>query len=688
MILEHLIRKRAPTALLSVALLLAPLIAPLMTPAVVEAGNFGADVTNAASRSRALAGHWDKNAETTLVDQLDGLADRFHEAVVSGASLSREAKALLDVVESTRQRYTAHIESLQAEVIRIDGDLEAVQDSADWRDRELLAMRLLYRENWIRYEHAVRYERNTTRRKAELRRARDGFAEFAGGGDPALTAESLFGRGLCSKGLADYEAAAADLTAVINSKAAGDMTLGARIALTETQLARGRTTDALGSTAKLMKAGGAGESRRQAVFLRAKALLLATGAKSNASAAQAQAWRSEAAKLLEELYKSGSYWRSKALQLIDAGIENPRAWASDRSSPFVTYLVAESIRRRGDCADAITLYDGLAADGRYVDESVYGIGFCSFHLGNYDRAFTKLSAYLADADEEAAYRSSAFYLRFKATEVLALETTASQQVGLQYREALDGFLSEYPDHKQAFEAWFRLGELKREDGDLAGCAEAFSNVTGDPAFELKSRFLAAQCAGQEVLGASEEETIDPIQVDAALTRIDDFLAGFDDQPAEVLALSESMLAKAAVLGAALAAKKADGGMESRIQRLDRFEERFPNSDGLLSEVYSLRIVAYRSLANLQAAGDQLRALLELPQTGPYEGDNLKKLGIVFLNEGSRQAEQGQADAAALARKTALSIYERLLADQKAGLLDEPVAPLEALIDDLRAQTQP
>ena len=48
------------------------------------------------------------------------------------------------------------------------GDLEAVQDCAAWRQREVLAMRVLYRLNWIRYEHAMRYESSTAVRKRLL----------------------------------------------------------------------------------------------------------------------------------------------------------------------------------------------------------------------------------------------------------------------------------------------------------------------------------------------------------------------------------------------------------------------------------------------------------------------------------------------------------------------------------------
>ena len=113
------------------------------------------DAVRTAAAVRADAA-WEFEAEKKLVAMLNRAADRFHRLAGQGAALAAEAETLLAVMESTRERYTTVIEDIQAEVIRIDGDLEAAQDSSDWRQREELAMRLLYRSNWVRYEVATR----------------------------------------------------------------------------------------------------------------------------------------------------------------------------------------------------------------------------------------------------------------------------------------------------------------------------------------------------------------------------------------------------------------------------------------------------------------------------------------------------------------------------------------------------
>ncbi len=398
-------------------------------------------------------------------------------------------------------------------------------------------------------------------------------------------------------------------------------------------------------------------------------------------------WRKEAARLLQELYNAGSYWRSKALQLIDAGIEDPASWAGDGASPFVTYLVAESTRRRGECSTAIGLYEELLRGGDYVNESHYGIGFCAFHGGKHERALAELANYLESAGPDAPYRTQAAYLRFKAAEA---RHVAGESAGDEYAGVLQSFLDIAPEHDQAFEAWFRLGEWRRDHGDAAGCAEAFARVEGDPAFALKAAFLAAQCATQAATERADETEPDPELVKMGLERVDAFLSRFepgeeDEKPAPPPAVALPMQAKAVVMGAALCAKAGVGTMEDRLARLEGFEKRFPDQGDLLPEVFSLRIVAYRKLGNLDAAGGELERLLALEDTGEYGAESLKKLGLVFLKEGSSREEDGDAEGARRARRTALRIYERLLADVQAGRIKEKTPGLVGLIKDLEAQ---
>ena len=169
----------------AVALVTALVLLPCVSTSAdaATAGQLSARISELRRNSEALArAPFDAAAESALVDRLDTVCDDFHEAAVRGASLRSSALALPKALQGNHDRYTKVLEAMQAEVIRVDGDLEAVQDSPAWRERELLAMRIQYRLNWVHFELGARYESSSSRRDEHLRKARNGFGEFLGSG--------------------------------------------------------------------------------------------------------------------------------------------------------------------------------------------------------------------------------------------------------------------------------------------------------------------------------------------------------------------------------------------------------------------------------------------------------------------------------------------------------------------------
>jgi len=662
-------------------------------------GELASGVRQARETSRRLAaGAWDVDGETALVDRIDRLSQEFLELAGTGASMSQTADALLTLMENVRERYTKVLEKMQADVIREDGDLEAVQDSAAWRQRELLAMRVLYRLNWVRYEIANRYESSTPARRRLLESARDGFAEFMAAGDKQIAIEARFGHGLTLKALREYDSALDDFHSALAQGPGADTAARIRAALAETQMTRGRIGDAISQTGLLLHEARGGEILAQARFLRCKALLLAVGKyKTQYSASARGSYRAEAAGLLEKLYNSGSYWRAKVIQLIDAGVDDPLEWAAGKSTPFVTFLIANSLRRRGECDSAIRLYGALLEREQFTSESHYGKGFCSFHEGRYDEAIAELNAFLEASKGEESFYGQAEYLRFKAAEALYLREGSEKNAAIAeaYFHYAKELVEKAPDYESAFEAWYRLGEWYRDHGDLVQAAKSFAKVQGDPAFHINASFQAAQSYFEAVVGSGRPEPADPETAKAALAAIDRFIGEAEEFRTKRTAgqgtdaLINPLEAKAVIMGAAVASTPGVGTMKDRLSRLADFKQRFPDQRALLPEVASLRIVAFRTLGNLDAAGSELESLLAMPGGDAYHHDALKKLALVFLKEASSREERGDLAGATRSRKTALRVYERLLADSRDGMLDgEPIAGLERLVADLRAQVQP
>ncbi len=704
---------------------MATLVAPSLLCAAA-AGELSSRVNQLRNLSDSLGRRsWDNAAETGLVDGIDRAADTFHDLAGRGTSMTSTAVAVLALMESAHERYAEGIEAMQAEVIRRDGNLEEVQDSAAWREREMLAMRLLYRINWVRYEIAMRYERSSGKRKVLLERARDGFAQFLATGDRQLTIESLLGHGLTSKALRNYDAAINDFNAALRENPDAQTVTKLRLSLAEIYVTRGKIGDALMQSKKLIDSAS-GDTRNQTLFLRSKVLLLAIGKyRHHYKASTRGTYRAEAANTLERLYKVNSYWRGKVIQLIDAGIEDPLEWAAGNTSSFVKFLIASSLRRRGQCDEAVTLYNALLEQGSYESESYYGTGFCAFHEGQYQTAIERLSSFLDQASGNETFLGQAAYLRFKAAESLYLRDTDNAQpevgepvgaatVGGQGAQAADSpgkaaagsgageaernyiaFLKDFLDraagHANAYEAWFRLGEWYRGEGQLLKAAEAYGKVEGDPAFRVKAGFQSAQSYFEAIIEQSKSGSPDPEVLATALDAIDGFVASAEEfrkgrpEGGAAETLTAPLMAKATVMGAAIAAG-AEQGMQKRLQRLEGFEERFAGQADLFGEITSLRIVAHRRLGDLEAAGVELEKLLAMDGAGGYQSDALKKLGVVFLKEAATREENGDFESAKPIKRVALRIYERLLEHaRREGSETPPLAGLEQLIDDLRRQ---
>jgi tetratricopeptide (TPR) repeat protein len=632
-------------------------------------------------------GAWNFQAERKLVGRLDAAADNFHDQAAAGTKLTTASQSLIALMESVHKRYTSVLDAIQAEIIRIDGDLEAAQDSERWQQHELLSMRVLYRLNWIRYETAMRFETNTGKRKKLLERAARGFEEFMGTDNASLATEVLLGHGLVSKALRQYETATSDFSAALEIASDPGMISRLRIGLIEVYITTNRDREALAESKRLLAAGPRGDAAAQALFLRSKALLLAL--ERQASGSTRVRYVKECAKHLESLYDHGAYWKAKVIQLVDAGTVESDEWAAMSESEFVSWLVADSLRRREDCDRALQLYDGLIASERFRSEALYGSGSCSFLNGRYETALEHLGTYL-DENAEGSHRDQAAYLRFKGAESIYVGTSPSERdaAGSTYVTLLQFYLDEAPNHDQVFEAWFRLGDWHREHSAYVECAEAFASVGKDNMLSLKAAYLSAQCYVEAVLDVDEEDAAPPELVQNAISSLDTFLA--DARAADngsASSVTKSLQAKATVMAASIVTKTETGTMQNRLDRLESFEQDFGEDDELLPEVLSLRIVAYRALGDLDQAGAQLEHLLSLQGAEAYRRDSLKKLGIVFLNEAAERDERNDVAGALRSRKVALRLYERLLADSSRdnAVAAEPLEGLQKLVDDLRSQ---
>lgn len=671
------------------------------------------EIAELRSRWSALrnAAQWDGEAEQRLVTDIDSVVGR---ARVSGVS-SDAAAALRALLVDAHGRYRRWIAQRREAIIAADGDLEAAQDAPEWRAREELALRTLYHLNWVYLEAATRYEPRSPRRREWLRSAARGFGEFIGvEGDPGLTAESLYGRGQCRRALDEPEKAAADFRAALKVPAAEELAPRVRAALIETLVDLERIDEALTVSRDLLRSHRSGEAE----FLRAKVLLLALASRSG-SEARRRGYRSEVTDCAGRLEKRGGKWARLSRQLIAAGITRPEEWLDQGDGSTIQWVVAESLRGRGKCAEAIPLYEKLIdSTAQPAPETLLALGACQFDVAAYAAAYVTLTRIDVSAPGGDAIADAA-YLRFKAAEALdhsaatkggahstAGQSAAGAESARRLERAVRDYLAAFPDHAQAFEAYYRLGEIERARGNLAPAVAAFDAVAGDSTFHLQAVFQAAQCSVEQAekqaaasaaagggSGRSETQSSAALAQEA-LRRLRKYLAESeafrrrsDGAVADAVMLAP-MDAHARVLGAVLLTNR--GGREDlqeALSWLEQFEERYPQQSELHSQVNALRAIALLGLERFAAAQVALRAFIASPRHGERDYRLLRQLGVQSLELAEQQRNAGHADSERALRQQALSVYEELLRAAEAGELPgESAAGLRGLVEDLKSRS--
>lgn len=565
----------------------------------------------------------------------------------------------LDDIYSARN---AFLERKAKEVMDADGDLEALYETAPWREAQSVAAQALYYLNWLNYYGARLFDGE--RRTALLKAAQQGFSEFAGGDSRKdLVTESVLGRGLCSLELGNHDWAIRDFRNVLDEPtASAERKQKARLALLDAYGRGRKTKEALRYSQELLDGNTLDPADLPAVrFYRLSVLFDAM----KATPAQADTYRREATALMDQLRKSGKGWADRVDALMISRVDNPAQWVGKVDSPAAKWELAALLIQRGDETAALPLLRDVAASDDPAARSRRGeanhyLGVMRFKAGDHAAALGYFDAALAEAKPEFA--ADAAYLRFKTLEAL-MASGGGEDLGTRYAAALREFLRQHPDHASAFEARYRLGEYLQAREEFADAIAEYEQVRGDPGFELRARFGLVQSEFERL-----KESLPPAEREQVVARIGEDLDSFWRQAAALekgkdrgdLPLA-TFQAKATVMQAVLGSLRQTDGAEDTLKQLDGFERRYPEQGDLFPQVARLRLGALQRLSRFAEAEKEVeRNAAVLNQDGRNEA--IEKLAAGFVKAGARARASGDAAAGKAADAVALKLYE-LLGDE-------------------------
>jgi len=658
------------------------------------------------ARAKAIGGaSGDAAVERQRVGELGDLVLAFIELSDDAARAGGEGgrrdelrgafEAIDAPLESIYQSRATQLDALTRGVMDQDGDLEALYESAQFRDSQGVAAASLYYRNWLRYYGARLYD--GARRKELLAAAEKGFSELATADQTRdLLTESLLGRGLCHLELGDTDAALEDFKLVIaDASVSPERQAKARLAMLDAYGRAGRTQDALRVSEEILRGGGVPAGDVTLVrFVRLQTLF---DAADKAKGPDGERYRREAAALMDTLRGAGKGWADRVDALMVARVDDPRAWAGKAQTPRVQWELARLMLTKNDYDGAVPLLQTLVVssdpDAKALKpEAEYWLGVARFKANDPAAAAAAFDAALATPGEWAG---EARYLRFKALETLMAQPAVSVTPAApgavdpalqeRYRVALVEFLDKSPTHPSAYEARYRLGEYEQSGGQFEIAIATYAQVQGDAATVLRARFGTLQSRFELLKG-----DVDPAARAARLAAIGADLDAVEAQSQALPAKSgdvalQELQARTTLLRAVYLSLRGEGGDAQVAALLADFAQRFPQQTALLPQAVRLRLGALLALDRFndaQQAVTQYGAALQAEQ----RVEQLDGLATGFARAAARRKAAGDAAGAAAAAKTALALYG-LVGERGGGKQQLAMAHLQENSGDLDGAAQ-
>ncbi len=586
------------------------LLASLFVPLPGEAATVAellAQARQAQGRVREIKSQgWGVDEKQRVIQLLGPLALNFLSAsdLAQAASSQTQKSQVRDLYDTLSTPLDdiyggsiSRLEGMSKAVMDRDGDLEALYDTKEWKEAQLVASQSLYFLNWLHYVGSFVSEGQS--RKKLLEEAAKGFSEFAVGEQSSqLKRESLFGRALCEKELKQFDWAVRDFELLLKDPALpADLERKVRTAMAEarSRSARGERTDS-------ERAESAADAQVRAMLQRAQSLF---ESRKKATGEARLKPLLEAVALLDEVRKQGGSWKEKADALANTEItEQEAAIIDEQKNPFPQWGQARDLLQKSEFAKAVPfLREVLTSDdpkaALHHRDAQYYLGVGLFQLRDYRESATQLTKFLTADGVPPQFGAEAMYLRFKAAEALyAKEPTPDS--GKLYLDAIKDFIRRYPDHKSIFEAYFRLGEYNQKQENYLAAVESYQKVSGDPAFRTRADFATLQSYFSLLDALDEKRNGSGISEKELRQRTAAGLHAFWKNSAELEKINPAVAkqvplqdyrGKVSVMNAAFLSKDVDTKAADIIALLQDFEKKYPDEKDAFAKVARIRLVA-------------------------------------------------------------------------------------------------
>ena len=508
----------------------------------------------------------------------------------------------------------------------------------DYDQPEQLALRAAYPLSWLRFQAATTlFDDNAEQSKKLLNEAIDGFtASMLAMPDPNLIRENTLGRAYCERELGkfdhtEYDHAIADFKKIMDDGTNTEQYKAARQGISTTYMKMGKPDLA----AQFQPAGEAKTAGGQ--MLELQTLFSAEGATSDA------AKKAQYHQQILDVMKSKENDKEGWAVDVAAASKYPRNAVEEfgnSSDPFEKWLLAAVLLSRKDESGAVKYYAEACDTGKYPKA-------CRFAAEIYQREkrydqvqemYTKIAASGGgDASEAVFLKYSLDHNRWQQSG--RKDTTLENQWVKDAQE----YLQKDPNGKHAAEVQVALAERLQEQGDLAGAADMYSKVKGDPEFTFIARFKAADSYYKMLLGANPKDnkgnkaaSIDTEKLrKLALSDLNESIkmgpeAERNANNAVAKKEVREIRGEATYMLASILEEDQDHVDYAQVAPLlVGYESNYPSMSAKFQDVVDWRITALDRLGRYDEVNTDVAALVERSKSDTAKQDFVKGLGIEF-----------------------------------------------------------
>jgi tetratricopeptide (TPR) repeat protein len=289
----------------------------------------------------------------------------------------------------------------------------------------------------------------------------------------------------------------------------------------------------------------------------------------------------------------------------------------------------------------------------------FKLGVCYYNLKKFKEAIPYFATCIYKY-RKIEITEKAAYLHYKAYENLYNERWNSP-----YIKAINFYLKNYPQHKFASDAHYRLGKYYGQKGRGLAAIKEFEKVSEESRYLVRSRFFIFQYRTEdfERVRVKTGKHITSAYRRATRAR-KNFLTAMREEDRDKLIDKDpernNFMAHAALFSSRIWLHGPEKKYSQAIKELDKFERRYPSQRRLFLPVRILRIEAFQKLADFKKAGKEVEKLIQNYKKHPKVNDLLSVLAEQFTEETGKAKRSASGDGAIERSKIAILIYENLL----------------------------